>query len=196
MSWYNDYTEAEVGQAIANALAGGGGASLIHQASRTLTNAEFLAASNTSPELAGAPGASKWITNITGQLMIDAASPYVWDAGAAVFFGWGAALDDATAGLTNTSLPFIFDGSAIQSALLVPPFAIIGGNPEAASFAAPLSENQPLTCTLFNNSVPITGGDPSDKITLSALFYVFDRTQGKFLTTVESHWNETTRTFS
>jgi hypothetical protein len=57
--------------------------------------------------------------------------------------------------------------------------------------------NSAITLGMFNGANGnLQDGDPANALDLSVLFNVYDRALKRFLTTAESGWNETTRTFS
>ena len=169
---------------------------LIHQTTVTLNNNDFIAAANGSVELAGAPGLNKRITNVTGVIDANAVvGPYTFDASASIALGCTNSLTTAA---YADSLQFLFGGDGeVANSILTPGHDYIdGGVIKANYWDASQNDNLPLNMLFFNNSAPLTGGDAANVTIVAALFYVFDRSTGLFLTTQESGWNQTTRSFS
>lgn len=193
MSWYNDYTEAEVGQAIANALAGG--SSLIHQASRTLTHAELTSwQSQDLHQYVIVPGAgiSRFALFNFGVLRFHrSATPYANVSN-------GSSISFTEFSGSSASLSFNWQAAGLLTALVAFDQMMRFSGEDHAGENTDLSgsENKPIALLSTNPAGNFTGGDSSDYLTVCCSFEVFDSDLGRFLTTTESGWNETTRTFT
>lgn len=208
MGWWTTFTEEEVRQAIANALSmsNGGGGSLIHQASRTLNNGQIIALHTTPITIVGPPGSGRMVDFQHALLSADTASGSYggFDADAAIYLDQGnhqvssvVADDGGAAGNLSALIGSSSSGTAIAH-------AIRGDwSYNAASWSTPNSttserntyEDAALSL-VSSNSVNFNGGHANNSLVLLIEFRVFDFTLKKYLTTDESGWNETTRTFA
>lgn len=176
------------------------GASLIHQVSVTLTNADVLG----WPQLVDGfpiiptPGRlTRSIRPVKGQLWTNDSvgdHPYAGMQGTdQIDFAWG----NGDVGLTAAT-------NAIEETELGNVTNLLQFGPYIGEVLAPFyeylvhiadQENLPLVLRYAQNTTTLTGGDPANALNVLVEFRVFDRSLKRFLTTVESGWNEDTRTF-
>ncbi len=187
-NYWNKFTPTQIDQAIENALAlspGPAAASLIHQASVTLTNDDIVGLGSAGFVVTGNPAVTQAI------LVTDFISRFVFAADyttAANGFGLGTAL--------YGQLFVILFGlpAAVQT-----PYSALGVA-DWSGFASGLD----LLGGLYGQGVvlfqpgleAITDGDPANTWTLCISFKVFSATLGRYQTTAESGWDADTRTFS
>lgn len=183
--WYHKYTMTEIGQAIASALAG----SINHQATRTLTAAEFQIVPATNfVELvpfvpAGmAPVFIRGAIVRTGAVFGNGSTPL---DGSDTYFCYGNDSDLASG-------PFIDAGqrgtdwvshAATPHTVLLPAAESTSINLDAGN----------IQLAIYNTPGNFTGGSP---VILTVEFRILDQSTGALLTLSESGWNETTRTFT
>lgn len=190
MSWWNEFSEGEIVQAIRNSLDGGSSASLIHQASRTLTNAEIIAWQDPNPGyfvIVPSPGAQRCARFLEADVLVHRVSTVYTNASANsnIYFteygGIAASLDPNMQSTWNTLGPF--DRIIALSGL---------DREDIIDLTA--AANKPIRLDQ-TNSGNLEGGNAGDSLTACCTFLVFDVSTGRYLTTAESGWNETTRTF-
>jgi hypothetical protein len=201
MSWWTKYTSEQIDQAIENALAGpgGGAASLIHQASVTLTDQEFREAPVNGP-IETVPGHADFLLRFAlGVIEVDArAGAYAdFEADSNVLFEY----DTGNYG-DNASLQVLpwttMLGAAARTQATVLPYVFIDVLNNSRAFGVPSSADfrgTNIGVALFNNNAPYTGGHVDNRARFLTHFYVID-SDGVALTTAESGWDETTRTFA
>lgn len=184
-----------------------GGASLIHQASRMLDNDQFKALPSLRQTIAGAPGANVLLIPTQFLLIASFVSAYA----AAADFAHLALTPDDAAGLNMWTTIFRADpGLAPLNDVLtatgtrftlfdIPQTSqsIDWGSSFPVLRSADLSNfvNKALTIGIYGNDGDLTLGDPGNSVIVSSAFVAVDVTTGLRLSTAESGWNETTRTF-
>lgn len=200
---------------------GGGGsgessASLTHQTSVTFDNDQIKAWPTGPLKLLNAPGSNRIAIPTSGLMLCSFPDPYSnistssQDARGQLIVVYGEGWDD-------DALPF-WDSGAISGGatlsnilsdgryLLFPPIWYRGASPIAVLSPYPYAQgdtaNAELWVYLFNfgdggvHLGALTDGGINNAVTWSLEFEVFDLTEGKRLTTVESGWDPDTRTFS
>jgi len=205
MAWYSKYTMTQIEQAIENALSGGApSASLIHQASVTLNDAQIKAIPSRI-QVVGNPAADVFLSLVSGSMIVSAfAAGYtagslqepimMWGDGtiAAWYFGQDGILL-AGAHAEREQAPMI-PISALS-------FAGSGGltNRNVArtnSFDSLVGQGFQLRDDNNDGGADYTGGDSANTVILACIFLAQNASTGAYLTTVESGWDEDTRTFS
>lgn len=192
---------------------GGGGASLLHQASRTLTDIQVRALPTTAIEIVGAPGATRllvpsvilarmnWVADFgnispTCRLKVDLTSSFIADLNEASLSGVTALL--AGGGPDGTWVPFtiqqLADSRTISATPAVDPH-FHHGNADSGFYDADIANHALTISAVQGASNDFTDGTGST-LQVATVFYVFDYSSGLFLTTAESGWNESTRTFA
>ena len=213
MSWWNKYSEGQVTQAIGNALSGG--ASLIHQASVTLDHADILSAPSVYPMLVAPTETPNYAvtgpTQMPVPLMVNfgpllrTGEPYV---GVGVAGGephavlvWGADFSIVAAAASKDGDADLA-GAVIRTALEVASASVStarywwrGGILDVDVYRRGDFLDNGLYFALVNDAATLTGGDPGDTWRISCAFMFWDQTENRYLTTVESGWDEDTRTF-
>lgn len=182
----------------AGSVSGGGGASLTHQASRTLDNDEVIALPNSYYILVPAPGSDR-VTVLEGALLsIDAS---------------GAAYGNLTAGANGT----IYLGpdpnpNGFQQSIEVLASQFLNSAAIKQTWLRPQLHYDNILTAIYavawedgsNNSVGLTAinsgnytlGDASNSMDIGMLFKIWSTTEKRFLTVSESGWNQATRTFA
>lgn len=175
---------------------------MIHQASLLLTDADIQGLPGAPQQLAGNPGANRQIVPVFVTWIASIVDAYTG-------FADGDALVLSLGGL-STIMP-VEDTSdtalALTSLLGVPGdgSVTIGGDGYYSviysqfnsrnRFADTSFVDTPLMINGFSGA-GFVGGNPSNTLRSICVFCVLDRTTGLFLTTAQSGWNQTTRTFA
>jgi len=207
MTWYSKYTMTQIDEAIANGLRGS--ASLIHQASVTLDDDAIQAWPTTPVEIVPPTEILEYVGLVTklprlvSMTVIGTGwtTPYVGVNGSAVmgiYLGGPTAADffdrvsmniQASDLLTNNG----YSGFWVE---LLARFETADTAFRYFDLFENLNDNG-LYFALDNLGDPdLTGGDPSQTIKVNLRFEVYDLALNRCLTTVESGWDEDTRTFS
>ncbi len=180
----------------------GGSASLIHQASVTLTNTQIIHLPTINQDLIPAPGLGRSLTPFHGVLYSDHTT-----AGYGTFDAGGAYLAFYIDGVQRLNIVLasnggVLSGGGIDVAFLSTFVGVdsAGGPANAAGSIegardSTSCENAALQIGAYNAGVDFSGGNIANALTVAVQFYVFDSSTLDFLTTTESGWNETTRTF-
>lgn len=196
MAWWTKYTNEQIDQAIANALgmSGGSAASLIHQASVTLTNAQINSLVGTSaltnPVIV--PGLSGCVCEFdVGRVAPLNGMAYSNVDGAFAFYVGLARANADAFNLAGDTYQLLGNGD--------PGFLHFGAQVHYDGYRTIRPDDivgESLWFRLYGQSVPLADGDAGNTLPVNVRFFVFHFAQNRYLTTAESGWNETTRTFS
>lgn len=179
------------------AVAGGGGASILHQVTVTLTNAQIKALPTTAITIAGAPGANRITWPVTGLGVLDtSAGAYAADGDASwVLFTEGNYI--------SAPVTVVAELQAAQVSIVqFQPAYIMGGGgfvgiPTGDRYDGPSITNKALQIKDdWMGVADYINGHASNTLTICVEFRVYDTVEKTFLTSTESGWNEATRTFS
>lgn len=178
-----------------------GGASIIHQASRTLNNDEIKALpSNPRPTIVGAPSATRIVIPAGGYWESDFTAGAYLSANASWQFLLGGVevsnpvnaspvLNSAIARNGSIGIPFMSIGGGDFTGIILS--GAFGGVAPNALAGQPLDFGDD-----YDGVSDYTNGHASNTLIVCAMFLVWDMSLKRFLTTDESGWNESTRTFS
>jgi hypothetical protein len=173
-----------------------GSASLIHQTSALLTDEAIRKLPTTVVELVPAQ-TGRIAIPVFSHLRIDhSAADYLGvDVGATLQIGIGSTRGPgAMWALASTMLQ---DGTVREAFLPVNPWQhTAAGTLDVARGVSGPSDENALGLFADNTNVDFTGGDAANSGVVAVAFMVLDVTTFKYLTTVETGWNETTRLFS
>jgi hypothetical protein len=164
----------------------GGGASLIHQATVTLTDAQIktIDASNPYFNLVAAPGADRILLLQYGYILSDFAAAYgnvsVTDAALWFDVGGNTVADGPVNGgaLAEFSAVFTAVGASRFSSYLLPvpliPISVVATTGNAVARV-----NQPLRLGTYNDSGALTGGNAANQLRIVVGYLVFNYATGE-----------------
>lgn len=187
-----------------------GSASLIHQASRTLTNAQIKALPTTRIAIVPATELLEYQTPPT-RLILPVSAVGIKSAGVAYgnydaatqfLLAWGSDF--------STTVGAAIEMVAAQTAGFPdPPFGSFSefalGSTDAwqitfviapAPFGGGGYQDNGLYLAMYNAGGALTLGDAANTLDICCAFHVYDVPLKKYLTTVESGWDQASRTFS
>lgn len=187
--------------------------SIVHQASRTLTNNEVIHLPTTELSLAG---------GMLGNLLIPILAFFCVDTQHGVYThidsnfsiltvaydGWRDSafmqiLNDSTAATPQTALTDFLGGSGDQKFAWAPA-ELVGFTAAGVSGIVSLQPYKTYSAIIdlgfsieFNNNIAgnLTGGNSANTLQIAITFYVYSILLNRFLTVAESGWNQSTRLF-
>lgn len=185
MSWWSKYSLSQMEEMMdflfQQSQGGGSSASLIHQASVTLTHGQ-LTTPNTYEFVGAKPGCV--VLPTVGTVLTHIVTAYTFggtDADPIIIDGFG-------------NLVFLFDAEIFKNIgdyLAWAPMAFVTGTESSDWDTLDSLQGQALVIDNGGKS----GGHADNTAKFGAEFRVYDPSTGLFLTTTESGWDEDTRTF-
>ena len=187
-------------EAAIDALLAGGG-SILHQATMELDHDQIRQLPTIPITVLGAPGgdvvaipimATLKVDSSAGAYGVDASDSFIaltWEGTDALYLaindGTNGSMAVLSAGTVKFVIGYTYLGYSDSYLVVVPPTSPTLSN--AANKALQLQAT---------NTGDFTGGNASNSGLLTVEFRVWNSVTGRFLTTAESGWNETTRTFA
>lgn len=180
---------------------------LVHQASRTLTNAEIKKLPSTPQTIIAAPGANRIVFKVRAVYRMQWVADYSGvDAESAILYFTPAYAGDfgTVENASNSYVELLFAGGGPDGVMMWPQQTQFVRSPIHVTFAnggAYDSDivNQPgqvYLDGLTGGTADLGDGNSGNALQICCEFRVFDLTLGRFLSVAESGWDESTRTFS